>query len=226
MPVRLIPTQVVLFAVIFVRVADVAGSVTQHFGVIANPVASPQVAQSFVQTTSHHRKERIDFEDGNFNMSPFGPAVVIPTNHYAGRGVQLLNLEARDVTGSGWTHDPPVVAWHTGFPAPLTVPYSFEFIAPVASFGAFLTDVDAGLFMTVTTTAGQEGFVASAQGGSSFTRFHGFTADTNLIRRVDIFSTDYHLIDDVQFGFVPEPGSILVFAAMIGVLKCRRRAGV
>ena len=195
----------------------VSGAVTKHLGTLG----SASVPTSYQTATAGQGTEFIDFDNDGFNLAAhtFTP---IPINHYALQRVQLLQLDARSVGGEPWAHSPPNGAWHTGFSTAITTPYSFVFSVPVASFGLFANDVEGSVSVSVTTTTGTQSFVLPVQGGASITRFHGFTSPTNTIRRIDFFSTDYHIVDDVRFGYVPEPASLISAAAM-GLLVMRRR---
>lgn len=146
----------------------------------------------------------------------------LSSTFYASLGVTMHNLDARYFT-SNWTHSLPIGLWHSGFSAPITTPYSFVFASPVASFGIFANDVEAPISVTVHTTSGTEPFVIATQGGSDLTQFHGFSATTNMINRIDFLSSDYHMVDDVQFGFVPEPTCITVLGCVVAFAVARRR---
>jgi hypothetical protein len=140
--------------------------------------------------------------------------------------VTLLNLDARSVGTTAWAHSPPIGAWHTSFSANITTPYSFVFTTPVASFGMFTNDVEGPIFVTVYRAAGNQSFtipVVSPNDAAIMTQFHGFAAGSNEITRIDFLSGDYHIIDDVQFGYVPEPatGAVLLCATL--AIARRRR---
>ena len=202
--------------------AGTAGAVTQYNGVLG----SAEVAPGFIAATATHAMQHIDFDDDGFifGSKAYTP---IPPDHYLAQGVTLLNLDARDVGTLPWAHSPPIGAWHTGFGAPITTPYSFVFTRPVASFGMFFNDVEAPIAVAVqlTLTTGVKTFTIPIQGSAHIGQFHGFSDDLNVIQRIDFTTTDYHLIDDVRFGYVPEPASLLLLMPGLVALATSRRCG-
>jgi hypothetical protein len=200
-----------------------SGAIIQYMGAVGSPAVDPV----FDSATASHVKQFIDFDDDGFDLAPHA-YTPIPPDHYALLGVTLLNLDARSVGTEPWAHSPPIGAWHTGFSNPITTPYSFVFTQPVASFGMFANDVEGTISVTV-LNAGTSTFTIPFQGGADIVRFHGFVADSNVIQRIDFMSTDYHIIDDVQFGSViviPEPasGCLLLCGALTFAVRRGRRA--
>jgi hypothetical protein len=78
--------------------------------------------------------------------------------------------------------------------------------------------------VTLHTLSGNQSFTIATQGGADIGQFHGLASDANVITGIDFFSSDYHIIDDVQFGYVPEPGTACVALLGIAGLVLRRRA--
>ena len=189
-----------------------ADSVTRYDGVLG----SPAVPAAFTNATACQSKQFIDFDNDGFVL-PTNGSTPIPSNYYASQGVTLLNLAARSVGTSPWSHSPPIGAWHTGFDAPITTPYSFVFASPVASVGMFFNDLELRLNVTLHLVAqDDQTFSIAPQGGANVGQFHGFAASSNVIQSIDFFSTDYHIIDDVQFGaFVPLPATLPAGAALL-----------
>lgn len=176
-----------------------SATVTQYLG--GN--GSGSVDAGFAAATSTHVKEFINFDGDGFDWLAAHTFTPIPSNHYAAQGVTLLGLDARSVDGQPWAHSPPIGAWQTGFSAP-PGPYSFVFAQPVSSFGLFANDVEGSVTVTVHVVGGTESFTLPSQGSAGTTRFHGFVANGNPIGRIDFFSYDYHIIDDIQFGRSPD----------------------
>ncbi|MHB1034063.1 MAG: PEP-CTERM sorting domain-containing protein [Pirellulales bacterium] len=229
--VRRCATILVLLASLLMLVTSVATanpavpSVWQYNGIPGNAA----VDSRFAAATANHRKEYIDFDNDGFLFGSKG-WTPIPPNQYAAQGVTLLNLDARDFSGTTWTHSLPVGAWHTGFPQDITTPYSFVFLQPVASFGMFADDLEGPLGVTVSLTTGSRTFTIPRQ-DSDLTQFYGFVADSNAIQRLDFSTFDYHVVDSIQFGRapVPEPGTmaLAIFGGMslLAYVWLRRRAG-
>jgi hypothetical protein len=125
--------------------------------------------------------------------------------------VTLLGLDARSVGSSPWAHSLPIGAWQTGFSNPPD-PYSFVFANPVASFRMFLNALTSDLIARVHLVGGGvEWFAVSPSGGSAdISRFAGFVASTNAITRIDFYSSNYQILDDVEFGVLPNHPPVAV----------------
>ncbi len=178
--------------------ASAGPAVQQYLGTLNSAAVDP----GFEAASSSHAKQFIDFDGDGFSLAPhtFTP---IPPDHYAAQGITLRNLDVRSVGANPWSHSPPNGAWQTGFSGP-TRPYIFEFAEPVASFGLFANDVEGEVTVTVHLTSSSETFTLPFQGGAATTRFHGFVATGNVIQSIEFASSDYHIIDDVQFGRVTD----------------------
>jgi hypothetical protein len=210
-------------------VVALATTSAQAISQFAGTLGSTQVDPSFAAATAAHAKHLIDFDQDGFVLSPHAFTPIQP-DHYSELGVTLLNLDARSVGELPWAHSPPIGAWHTGFDASINEPYSFVFASPVASFGLFANDVEAPIVVTVHSQNGSKTFEIPFQGGAELGRFVGYVADANEIQRIDFATTDYHLIDDVQFGYLPEPAAgglmLLGWLAMTSTIRFARRGDV
>lgn len=201
-----------------------AATVSRYDGQISNPGVTPSISPAFAAATASHVKVLIDFDNDGFDDLPDHQYRPIPSYYYDSLGVSLSNLDARSVDGQSWSHSPPIAAWHTGFDHAITTPYSFTFNAPVASFGLFIHDLESSLNVTLHTLSGNQFYTIATQGSANIGQFHGFASDANVITGIDFFSGDYHIIDDVQFGYVPEPGCACMALLGIAGLVVRRRA--
>ena len=185
-----------------VNAAPQALTVVQHIG---DPRIGPAavVDPDFAALTTGQAFEFIDFDGDGFDSLAPNRFTPIPSGTYAAQGVTLLGLDARSVlVSSNWTHSPPIGAWQTGFSTP-TDPYSFVFDEPVASFGLFGSDIEGNIAVTVHLSGGgTDSFIVPRLANQPNSTFFGYTADGNAITRIDFYSSDYHIIDDVRFGRV------------------------
>lgn len=151
------------------------------------------------------------------------------SNQYSGQGITFANIGNADVRASlrPWSISPLHV---------LDVNESSEFggigtimtfSAPVRTFGFFYFDSQFSSTVSLSDSSNASLGTYALQGASPFVwRFFGVISTSADIStaRVDIHPNDYVVLDNVSFGTVPEPATILALAGGLSVALRRRRS--